>query len=69
MLDKLLNLGNFTDKSHKNKGNNDNVNNPYTVANEVIFPIIGKFTRTTGVFLPSYISGGLAPTPTPMLRN
>ncbi len=25
-LDKLLNLGNFTDQNQKNKGNNDNVN-------------------------------------------
>ncbi len=30
----------------------------------MIFPIIGKFTRTTNVFLPAYFPGGMAPTTT-----
>ncbi len=60
-LDKLQNLGKFTDKCHKNKENNDNVNNP---VNKVIFPIIGKFMRTTDVFLPAYFPGGMVTTTT-----
>ncbi len=63
-LDKILNVGNFTNTDQKSKGNDSNVINPLIVGDKVILPVVGKFTRTTDVSFPPYISGSVAPTPT-----